>query len=377
VILEASKEVETETYATHTMTRLEQLSALGQSVWIDFLSRDLIESGGLARTIAEDAVVGVTSNPSIFGKALSRGSAYDAQIASSYGLPVDVFHALAMHDVSMACDVLRPIWEETRGRDGYVSIEVDPALAADTDGSIAQAIHFHETIARRNLLVKIPATDAGVPAIEEMTARGYSINVTLIFSLNRHRQVAGAYLRGLERLLAADGDPGRVHSVASFFVSRVDSETDRRLVARGRDDLRGRLAIANAKLAYQQYKELFSGVRWDALAARGATTQRCLWASTSTKDPSYRDTLYVDELIGSDTITTMPEETIAAFQDHGHIERRLETELDSARQAFRDLDAAGVDYDDIVATLEREGIEKFDAAFDDLLRVIAEKRQLR
>jgi transaldolase len=359
------------------MTRLEQLSALGQSVWIDFLSRDLIESGGLARAIAEDAVVGVTSNPSIFGKALSQGSAYDGQIASSYGLPTSVFHALAIRDVSTACDLLRPIWEETRGRDGYVSIEVDPNLAADTDGSIAQATHFHETIARPNLLVKIPATDAGVPAIEEMTARGYSINVTLIFSLNRHRQVAEAYLRGLERLLAADGDPGTVHSVASFFVSRVDSETDRRLAARGREDLRGRLAIANAKLAYQQYKELFFGARWDALAARGATKQRCLWASTSTKDPSYRDTLYVDELIGSETITTMPQETIVAFQDHGRVERRLETELDAALQVFRDLYAAGVDYDDVVATLEREGIEKFDAAFAELLEGIADKRRLR
>jgi transaldolase len=355
------------------VTRLEQLSALGQSVWIDFLSRDLIESGGLARAMAEDAVVGVTSNPSIFGKALSRGSAYDTQIAASEGDPTSVFHALAMRDVATACDLLRPVWERTRGRDGYVSIEVDPTLAADTDGSIAQATYFHETIARPNLLVKIPATDAGVPAIEEMIASGHSINVTLIFSLDRHRQIAEAYLRGLERLIAAGGDPGRIHSVASFFVSRVDSETDGRLAARGRDDLRGRLAIANAKLAYQQYKELFSGVSWQALAARGASKQRCLWASTSTKDPSYGDTLYVDELIGSETITTMPEETIAAFQDHGRVERRLETELDAARQVLRDLYAAGVDYDDVVATLEREGIEKFEAAFDELLEGIADK----
>jgi transaldolase len=359
------------------MTRLEQLSALGQSVWIDFLSRDLIESGGLARAIAEDAVVGVTSNPSIFGKALSRGSAYDAQIADSNGDVTSVFHALAMRDVTAACDVLRPVWERTGGRDGYVSIEVDPTLAADTDGSIAQATHFHDTIARPNLLVKIPATDAGVPAIEEMTARGYSINVTLIFSLDRHRQVAEAYLRGLERLITAGGDPGRVHSVASFFVSRVDTETDRRLAARGRDDLRGRLAIANAKLAYRQYLELFSGPRWEALVAHDATAQRCLWASTSTKDPSYRDTLYVDELIGPETITTMPEETIAAFQDHGSVERRLETELEAAQQVFRELYAAGVDYDDVVATLERDGIEKFDAAFNELLEGSADKRRLR
>jgi transaldolase len=359
------------------MTRLEQLSALGQSVWIDFLSRDLIESGGLERAIEHDAVVGVTSNPSIFGKALSRGSAYDAQIESSAGDLTSVFHALAMRDVSAACDVMRSVWERTASRDGYVSIEVDPNLAADTCGSIAQATYFHETIARPNLLVKIPATDAGVPAIEEMTARGYSINVTLIFSLDRHRQVAEAYLRGLERLIAAEGDPAGVHSVASFFVSRVDTETDRRLVAHGRGDLRGRLAIANAKLAYQQYKKLFSGPRWQALAARDATKQRCLWASTSTKDPDYHDTLYVDELIGPETITTMPEETIAAFQDHGHVESRLETELEAAHQLFRELYAVGVDYDDIVATLEREGIEKFEAAFNDLLEGIAVKRQGR
>ena len=207
------------------MTRLDQLSALGQSVWIDFLSRELIESGALARAIEQDAVVGVTSNPTIFGKALSQSAAYDGQIATSYGLPASVFHALAKRDVATACDVLRPVWDQTRGRDGYVSIEVDPSLAADTDGSIAQATQFHETIARPNLLVKIPATDAGVPAIEEMTARGYSINVTLIFSLRRHRQIAEAYLRGLGRLAAVGGDLGRVHSVASFFVSRVDSET--------------------------------------------------------------------------------------------------------------------------------------------------------
>jgi transaldolase len=358
------------------MTRLEQLSALGQSVWIDFLSRELIESGGLARAIQEDSVVGVTSNPTIFGKALSRGPAYDAQIASAYGDATSVFHALAMRDVATACDVLRPVWEQTRGRDGYVSIEVDPTLAGDTDGSIAQATRFHKTIARSNLLVKIPATDAGVPAIEEMTARGHSINVTLIFSLNRHRQVVEAYLRGLERLITAGGDPGRVHSVASFFVSRVDTEADRRLADRGRDDLRGKLAIANAKLAYQQYKELFSGARWQALAARDATKQRCLWASTSTKDPSYRDTLYVDELIGPETITTMPEETIAAFQDHGRVEQRLETELSAARQLLKELASAGIDYDDIVATLEREGIEKFNSAFNELLEGIADKRKL-
>ena len=358
-------------------SRLHQLSKLGQSVWIDYLSRDLIESGALAKAVDEDAVVGVTSNPSIFQKALAHGHAYDEQIAaaSTEGDAESVFRNLALRDVAAACDLLRPVWERTEARDGYVSIEVEPTLAADTKGTIAQATRFHEAIARPNLLVKIPATDAGVPAIEEMTARGYSINVTLIFSLSRHVQVAKAYLGGLERLVAAGGDPRRVHSVASFFVSRVDSETDRRLAAVGREDLKGRLGIANAKLAYQQYKLLFADERWEALAARGATTQRCLWASTSPKDPSLRDTLYVDELIGPETISTMPAETIKAFQDHGHVEARLESELEEARYLFNQLYAAGVDYDDVVVTLEREGIDKFVASFNELLQGIAERRQ--
>jgi transaldolase len=356
-------------------TPLHRLATHGQSVWIDFLSRDLLRSGELARMIREDAVVGVTSNPTIFARALAEGGAYDHQIAASDGDARSVFLELAMRDLTNACDLLRPTWERTEGRDGYVSIEVDPHLAGDTAATIAEATQFHEAIARPNLLVKIPATDAGVPAIEEMTARGYAINVTLIFSLTRHRQVVEAYLRGLERLVATGGDPGRVHSVASFFVSRVDTETDRRLAEAGRDELKGRLGIANAKLAYQQYKALFHGERWEDLAARGATAQRCLWASTSVKDPSMRDTLYVEELIGPQTISTMPEETIRAFQDHGRVELRLESDLDAARYLFARLSSAGVDYDDVVATLEREGIEKFASSFNELLKRIGDKRR--
>ena len=356
-------------------SRLHQLSSLGQSVWIDYLSRDLIESGALAKAVDEDAVVGVTSNPSIFEKALAHGHAYDEQIAARDTDARSVFLELAMRDVATACDLLRPVWNRTRGGDGYVSIEVDPSLAADTAATIAQATHFHEAIARPNLMVKIPATDAGVPAIEEMTARGYAINVTLIFSLTRHGHVAETYLRGLERLVASGGDPRRIHSVASFFVSRVDTETDRRLVQAGRADLKGRLGIANAKLAYQQYKMLFHGERWDALAARGATAQRCLWASTSVKDPSLRDTLYVEELIGPETISTMPEETIRAFQDHGRAEARLEVDLGEARHLFDELAAAGIDYDDVTATLEREGIEKFVASLDEVLQRIGDRRR--
>ena len=358
------------------MSRLEQLSKLGQSVWIDFLSRDLLDSGALARAIRDDAVVGVTSNPTIFAKALAQGNHYDAQLASKGGGDAKrAFLALAMRDVANACDLLRPVWEQTQGRDGYVSIEVDPNLADDTEATVEEATQLHAAIAKPNLLVKIPATDSGVPAIEDMTARGRSINVTLIFSLTRHRQVIDAYLRGLERLIGAGGDASRVHSVASFFVSRVDSETDRRLAETGRGDLKGRLGIANAKLAYQQYKELFQGDRWKALAARGATKQRCLWASTSVKDPSLRDTLYVEALIGPDTISTMPEETIRAFQDHGRVESRLEMELDEARSLFNQLSDAGVDYDDVVTTLEREGIDKFVVSVNELLAGIVTKRR--
>jgi transaldolase len=357
------------------MSRLHQLSSLGQSVWIDFLSRDLLESGALARAVDEDAVVGVTSNPTIFAKALARSDSYDAQLRSlDNGNSKRLFLALAMHDVSTACDLLRPVWEQTNGHDGYVSIEVDPNFAHDTEATVEEATLFHEAIAKRNLLVKIPATDAGVPAIEQLTADGRAINVTLIFSLTRHRQVVEAYLRGLERLIASGGNPNSVHSVASFFVSRVDTETDRRLDLLGRQDLKARLGIANARLAYQQYKELFRGERWDNLAASGATKQRCLWASTSAKAPSLRDTLYVEELIGPETVSTMPEETIRAFQDHGRVELTLESGLDDSQHLFNQLYTAGVDYDDVVATLEREGIEKFVTSFNQLLKRIEDRR---
>jgi transaldolase len=357
-------------------SRLRQLAELGQSVWIDYLSRELIESGALLRALEEDAVVGVTSNPTIFEKAISGGEAYDEQLASRLGgSDKSVFLALAMRDVSTACDLLRPVWDMTEGADGYVSIEVDPNLADNTQATIDEATLLHEAIAKPNLLVKIPATDAGVAAIEEMTARGHSINVTLIFSLARHRQIMEAYFRGLERLVDAGGHLNTVHSAASFFVSRVDSETDRRLAELGREDLKGRLGIANAKLAYQQYKEGFDSERWRRLAGRGATRQRCLWASTSTKNAAYRDTLYVEELIGRETISTMPEETIRAFQDHGRVALRLESDLPEAQYLFNELYAAGVDYDAVVDTLEREGIEKFVASFNEILGDIAAKRR--
>ena len=359
-------------------SRLHELSAHGQSVWIDYLSRDLLASGGLARAVEEDAVVGVTSNPTIFQKALAAGSSYDTQMRELLGGEEDdgeAFFQLAGSDVVVACDLLRPIYDATSRADGYVSFEVDPRLAFDTEASVAQALRLHEMIDRPNLLVKIPATVPGLVAIEEMIARGRSINVTLIFSLERYRAVVEAYLRGLERLVDGGGDPRRVASVASFFVSRVDTETDRRLdEIGGHDHLKGRLAVANARLAYRDYLGIFSGERWDALRARGAAPQRCLWASTSTKNPAYRDVLYVEELIGPQTVNTMPEETIAAFQDHGRAEPRLTQGIDEARRLLDLLAEAGIDYDDVTATLEREGVEKFEESFGDLLAGISAKR---
>jgi transaldolase len=357
---------------------LHRLSAMGQSVWIDSLSRTMLRTGELETLMREDAVTGVTSNPTIFQKALAEAGAYDDSIRELLEQETDVreiFISLAKQDISEACDLLRPVWDATKGGDGYVSIEVDPGLALDAEATLDQAMRFHTEINKPNLLVKIPATKPGLMAIEEMIARGRSINITLIFSLDRYAEVVEAYLSGLERLIEDGGDPAEVHSVASFFVSRVDTETDRRLDEVGAPaELKGKLAVANAKLAYQHYLEAFSGQRWDALAARGARTQRCLWASTSTKNPAYRDVMYVEDLIGPETVNTMPLETVRAFQDHGVVERTLDRDVDAARDVFRRIAAAGVDYDDVTATLEREGVEKFAASFEELLGGIEARR---
>lgn len=359
-------------------TPLHRLAELGQSVWVDYLSRTLLETGELARMTRDDAAVGVTSNPTIFQKALAEGDSYDAQLRDVLTRtqdPKEIFIALASRDVSDACDLLRPIWEATGGGDGYVSMEVDPTYAFDVTRTLDEAMRLHTEIDRPNLLVKIPATKPGLVAVEEMIARGRSINVTLIFSLQRYVEVAEAYIAGLERLIDDGGDPTRVHSVASFFVSRVDTETDARLDALGgHDHLKGKLAVANAKLAYERYAEIFAGPRWDALAAAGARTQRPLWASTSTKSPAYSDILYVAELIGPDTVNTMPEETIRAFQDHGAPEETLTRDLDAARAVVAGLAAAGIDYDDVTAVLEREGVEKFEASFHQLIQGIVARR---
>jgi len=359
-------------------SRLHELSARGVSVWVDTLSREMLETGRLAALIEHDAVVGLTSNPTIFEKALSEGDWYDEQLRELLEHeddPKETFVRLAIEDVRHACDLLLPVWERTGGVDGRVSIEVDPDLAYDRDSTFSEAIRLHELGDKPNLFVKIPGTEPGLGAIEDCIAAGRSINVTLIFSLVRHAEVAEAYVRGVERLVEGGGDPSSVSSVASFFVSRVDTEADRRLGEIGREDLQGRLAVANAKLAYQQYLELFAGERWERLAALGARPQRCLWASTSTKNPAYRDVLYVEELVGPDTVNTMPLETIAAFQDHGEIRGDTLLEgVDEAKALLGELAAAGVDYADVVATLETEGVQKFADSFASLLGGIQSKR---
>jgi transaldolase len=356
---------------------LRLLSALGQSVWIDNLSRESTRDDHLQGLLDDFSVVGATSNPSIFQKAMASGDAYEEQLHELDGdMPIkDVFWALAEQDIRDACDVFRPIFDGGAGRDGYVSLEVDPGLAYDALATFREAVRLHDAVKRPNLMVKIPATKPGLAAIEDVIAKGKSINVTLIFSLERYEHVAESYIRGLERLVAEAGDPTNVASVASFFVSRIDTEADKRLdELGGHDELKGKLAIANARLAYQRYKAMFSGPRWEYLASKGATPQRVLWASTSVKNPDYPDTLYVDELIGADTVNTMPEETIKDFQDHGHPRPRLEADLDEARRLFADLAAIGIDYKDITDTLEREGVEKFADAFAELLSSLEQKR---
>jgi transaldolase len=357
-------------------SRLDALHAAGVSIWIDSLSREMLETGELARLVDEDAVTGVTSNPTIFQKALAEGDRYDEQLRGlDAGLStVDVFFALAQDDIRDACDVLAPVFERTAGVDGYVSLEVDPTLAYDRETTFEQAMRFHAEVGRPNLYVKIPATLPGLGAIEDCIAQGRSINVTLIFSLDRYAAVLEAYLRGLERRAAGGGDLATVSSVASFFVSRVDTEADRRLAEVGREDLQGALAIANAKLAYAHWREVTASDRWKELAAKGARPQRCLWASTSTKNPDYRDVVYVEELIGEHTVNTMPAETVAAFRDHGEVRASLVEDVAGAESVLAALADAGVDYDGVVETLEAEGVQKFADSFAELLAGLDAKR---
>jgi transaldolase len=363
------------------MTRLRDLfDAHGQSPWLDNLKRGYLTSGELA-SLRDRGVRGLTSNPTIFQKAIQGSADYDEQFRelarAGRGVEHDYWE-LVVADIHGACDVFDVVYESSGGLDGYVSVEVDPGLARDSAATEAAARDLHERLARRNLMVKIPATAEGLPAIRAMIAEGRNVNVTLIFSIDRYREVMEAYLAGLEALAAQDprADLGRVASVASFFISRVDTEVDRRLEAIGTPDalaLRGAAAVAQAKLAYQAFLATFSGPRWDALAARGARVQRPLWASTSTKNPAYPDTLYVDELIGPHTVNTMPESTIEAFEDHGSLARTVDAGIEAAERTWTALAEVGVDLDDVAARLETEGVDSFQKSFDELIAALEAK----
>src|ERR687893_1081348 len=357
--------------------RLREIEALGQAVWIDNLNRQLLDDGTLAELIERDGISGVTSNPTIVEKGMGSSDRYDDAFregAEETDEPQEIFERLALGDVRDAADLLRPVFDRTRGQDGYVSFELPASLANDAEGSIEQALRLRELIDRDNVLIKVPGTEAGVRAFEELTARGVNVNVTLLFAVERYREIAEAFIGGLERRLDAGEPIDRSASVASFFVSRVDTKVDAALEELGREDLRGKAAVANARIAYAAFQEIFSGERWEPLAAAGANVQRPLWASTSTKNPDYPDTLYVDELIGPDTVNTMPDATIEAARDHATAERTVDRDVDAAREHLAQLRELGVEFDDIVTRqLVDEGVEAFTKSYESLLETLQRK----
>ena len=357
------------------MNRLRALHDAGVSIWLDTLSRELLDSGEFARLIADCAVTGATSNPTIFAKAITGSDRYDAQLRDAVARGAqnaqELFFELALEDIRRAADLLRPAYEESDGRDGFVSFECTPDLADDTQATVAQAIELWERIDRPNVMIKVPATEAGVPAIEELTARGINVNITLLFSLARYEQVIDAYVAGLAQRLEAGERVDAISSVASFFVSRVDAQADP-LIPVG-SDLRGRVAIANAHRAYTRYRERFADDRWLTLQEAGARPQRPLWASTGTKDPAYSDVLYVEKLIAPDVINTMPEATLRAFADHGNVGGALSVDAEAATETLVRAEGAGVDLGAITASLEREGVRSFCDSYDDLLHCIERK----
>ena len=357
--------------------RLEDLREAGVSIWLDMLSRELLDSGAFAALIADSAVTGATSNPTIFAKAITGSDAYDdqirAEVASGVRDTQELFFALALDDVRHAADLLRPTYDAGDGHDGLVSFECTPDLADDTAGTVEQALMLWGRLARPNVMIKVPATEAGIGAIEELTARGVNVNVTLLFSVERYEQVIDAYLAGLQRRLSPGQPVAAIASVASFFVSRVDTKADALLAPDSA--LRGRVAIANAQRAYARYRERFAGERWEALRAAGARPQRPLWASTGTKDPAYSDVLYVEELIAPGVVNTMPQETLRAFADHGEAGRVMSASAAAAEQILRDAGRAGVDVATITAQLEREGVQSFCASYQQLLDRIESKTE--
>jgi len=367
--------------ATNNTNKIKQLySEQGQSTWQDDISRQMIQNGQFQERITDIGIRGVTSNPTIFQKAIAEGDAYDDEIMRLLKEghdPVKIFEILATEDIREACDLLRPIYDESNGADGFASIEVSPGLARDTTGTLNEVRRLWNTVDRPNLMVKIPGTKEGVPAIEAALTEGININITLLFSIAHYEAVAKAYITAVERRLAK-GDPiDRLASVASFFVSRIDTEADKRLEKIGSDEakaLKGKVAVANAQLAYEMFQELFESDAFKELQSKGASVQRPLWASTGTKNPAYSDVLYVDTLIGPDTVNTMPIKTMQAFLDHGTLKRTVDSDYAAARQALADLQKVGVSLDDITQQLEDEGIDKFIQSYDELLEGVAQKR---
>jgi transaldolase len=359
------------------MNRLREIEALGQSVWLDNLNRELLDSGALERLIDEDGLSGVTSNPTIFEKGMGHSDLYDDAFRAALDEtdePQELFERLAYRDVRDAADLLWPTFEATDGADGYVSFELPASLARDSEASVAEARRHREALDRANVLIKVPGTDAGVRAFEELTAAGVNVNVTLLFAVSRYETTAEAYLRGLERRVDAGEPVDRAASVASFFVSRVDTKVDEALEGSGREDLRGKAAVANAKLAYRAFTRIFSGERWERLVAAGAAPQRPLWGSTSTKNPDYPDTLYVDELIGPHTVNTMPDATIEAARDHATPERTIDRDVEGAERVMREVREAGVDVDAIVERqLVEEGVSAFADSYESLLETLESK----
>ena len=368
---------------------LHELHRLGQSVWLDYIRRGILDNGELEEMIRRHDLRGVTSNPSIFQQAIGDSDDYDDAFDFLAGDQADgpeAYEALAVEDISRACDLFRGVYDGAGRADGFVSLEVSPELAHDTEGTEAEARRLWQAVDRPNLMIKVPGTAAGLPAIEQLISEGLNVNITLLFSVQNHEQVMEAYLRGLERRLESGGALDHVASVASFFVSRVDSAVDaqlEKLAAAAPDEagkqrilgLRGKAAVANAKLAYDRFKEIFSGQRWERLAAAGAQVQRPLWASTSTKNPEYRDVIYVEELIGPHTVNTMPLATIEAFADHGVARRTVDADLDAARADLAALAEVGIDIDQVTDQLQREGVEKFAKSFRDLLQSVDAKLQ--
>ncbi len=367
-----------------TSPRLQRLHDAGQSLWLDYIDRTMLANGDLVRRIREDALTGMTSNPTIFEKALGEGVAYDAQLADAPAnlTPWERFELVETTDVRTACDIFRGVYDTTSGEDGYVSIEVSPGSANDASATVAEAHRLWKTVDRPNVMIKVPGTREGAEACRRLIADGLNVNVTLLFAVEAHERIIDAYIAGLEERAKAGKPIGRVSSVASFFVSRVDSEIDKRLdalvaaepgKAAALEALKGKAAIANAKLAYGLFQKKFTGQRWDALAAKGARVQRPLWASTSTKNPGYRDVMYVEQLIGPHTVNTLPPATLDAFRDHGEVARTVDRDIDAARKVIADLEAAGISLADVTAKLLKDGIASFQKSFDGLLANLEKK----